>query len=95
MIEKICLDEFENVGWKDIHVGITGRDLKTKICNTVIFVIKYIIFRSRSEGAIPTHKDIIKRIAEYRDEENAIATRRYKLDKHLLKWESIEPYLML
>ena len=93
VIEKIGLEELEHVEWKDIHVGITGRDLKTKLCNTVIFVIKYIIFRSRSEGTLPTHRDIFQRIVEYRNEENAIAMRRHKLEKHLLKWESIESYL--
>ena len=39
VIEKLGLEELETVEWKHIHVGITGRDLKTKICNTVIFVI--------------------------------------------------------
>ena len=94
VIEKLDLEELKDIEWKDIHVGITGRDLKSKICNTIIFVMKYIIFKSRPEGIIPTNKDIFQKITEYRDEEYAIAIRTHKLDKHLLKWESIEPYLM-
>ena len=53
MIYLLYLDSrcfFINVEWKNIHVGISGRDIKTKICNTVIFVIKYIIL-GQGQGA--------------------------------------------
>ena len=46
---------------KDIHVGIMGKDFNIKCCNTIILILKYIIFRSRSKGAIPTPEEFIRR----------------------------------
>ena len=89
VIEKFSLVKLQNAKWKDIHVGVTGKDLEIKICNTVIFLIKFIIFRSRSKGVVPTQEEIFQRIADYRNEEKAIAIKRNKLDKHLLKWERL------
>ena len=75
--------------WKDIHVGIMGKDFNIKCCNTIIFILKYIIFRSRSEGAIPTPEEIYKKIMGYRDDEKEIASKRNKLGLHLLIWENV------
>ena len=89
VIERLEAIVFENAEWIDIHVGIKGKDLNIKCCNTVIFILKYIIFRSRSEGVIPSHEVIFKKITEYRNEEKEIALKRNKLGLHLLKWENV------
>ena len=87
MIDRFELVDLQNAEWKDIHVGITGKDLNIKCCNTVIFILKYIIFRSRSEDQVPTPEETFKKIMGYRDEEKEIALKRNKLGIHLLKWE--------
>jgi len=87
--ERFDLTELQNAEWKDIHVGIVGKDLDTKCCNTIIFILKYIIFRYRSEGTIPPPQDIYKQIMVFRDEEKEMASKRNKLGLHLLKWENI------
>ena len=89
VIDKFELIDLQNAEWKDIHVGIMGKDFNIKCCNTIIFILKYIIFRSRSEGAIPTPEEIYKKIMGYRDEEKEIASKRNKLGLHLLKWENV------
>ena len=89
VIEGFETIDFQNTEWKDIHIGIEGKDLNTKCCNTVIFILKYIIFLSRSEEVFPTHEAIFKKILEYRNEEKEIALKRNKLGLHLLKWENV------
>ena len=89
VIECFETIDFQNTEWKDIHIGIEGKDLNTKCCNTVIFILKYIIFLSRSEEVFPTHEAIFKKILEYRNEEKEIALKRNKLGLHLLKWENV------
>ena len=89
VIDKFELIDLQNAEWKDIHVGIMGKDFNIKCCNTIIFILKYIIFRSRSEGAIPTPEEIYKKIMGYRDDEKEIASKRNKLGLHLLKWENV------
>ena len=43
---QIELIDLQNAEWKDIHVGIMGKDFNIKCCNTIIFILKYIIFRN-------------------------------------------------
>ena len=90
VIERIGLGELRNVQWETIHVGIMGNSYRIKCCNTLIFIIKYIIYRARSEGALPKLDKLLKLILEYRDEEKELAIKRNKLGKHLQKWDSID-----
>ena len=90
VIDRFDLIRLKNAEWKDIHVGIMGKDLSTKCCNTIIFILKYIIFRSRSEDAILTPEEMYRKIRGFRDEEKEIASKRNKLGLHLLKWENID-----
>ena len=53
-IESFDLLELRDAVWQDIHVGMTGNTPRIKCCNTVIFIIKYIIYRARSESTIPS-----------------------------------------
>ena len=89
VIEKLGLASLRKAEWKEIHVGIAGSDPEIKFCNTVIFLMKYIIFKTRSEGRVPTQERCFQILLEYQNEEKAIAIKRNKLDKHLLKWERL------
>ena len=42
--ERFDLTELQNAEWKDIHVAIVGKDLDTKCCNTIIFILKSLFF---------------------------------------------------
>ena len=89
VIDRFEMADLRNIEWRDVHFGVTGRAPKVKFYNTIIFILKYIIFRSRSEGKIPTFEEICKRIISFRDEEKEIAIKRNKLGLHLLKWENV------
>ena len=43
------LEELRNVEWQDIHVGIEGTSQRIKLCNTVIFITKLMIYKARSQ----------------------------------------------
>ena len=90
VIERFGLVELQNVKWENVHVGILGNSFRIKCCNSLIFTIKYIIYRSRSEGAVPKLDRLFKIILEYKDEEKELAIKRNKLGKHLQKWESVK-----
>ena len=54
IIEYFELEELRNAVWQDIHVGIEGTSHRIKMCNTVIFITKYMIYKARSESIIPS-----------------------------------------
>ena len=52
-------------------------------------MLKYIIFKLRTTGTLPSFNKIQKTFLEYINAEKKLATARGKLGEHLLKWEII------
>ena len=75
------------MNWEDIFLGLPGRSVRIKFVNSLIIMIKYIIFKSRGTGTLPSFHTFQKRIEENIEAEKKIATTRGKLGVHLLKWE--------
>ena len=70
-------------------MGLSGNSVRVKFVNSVIIMLKYIIYKSRTTGTLPLFNKIQKTLLEYMDEEKKLATTRGKLGVHLLKWEFI------
>ena len=87
IIEYFELEELRNVVWQDIHVGIEGTSHRIKICNTVIFITKFMIYKARTKSIIPSLAQLKKMLIANREEEKNIAIKRNKSGLHLLKWE--------
>ena len=87
VITNYDLMEIRNMDWKDIFVGLSGTSIRIKFINSLIIMLKHIIYKSRNKGTLPPVNIIHKKMLEYIDEEKKLATRRGKLGAHLLKWE--------
>ena len=83
------LFEIQNMDWVDIHVGLYGNSVRIKFVNSLILFLKYIIFKSRNAGKLPSFNMIRNKLLEYIEAEKKLATRRGKLGTHLLKWEFV------
>ena len=83
------LMEIRNLDWRDVFVGLSGNSVRVKFVNSVIIMLKYIIYKSRTTGTLPSFNKIQKTLLEYKDEEKKLATTRGKLGLHLLKWEHL------
>ena len=86
MIQLFELEEIRTLEWKDIFVGLPGKSNRIKFINTLIVMLKYIIFRLRIECTIPPFRKIQSKILEYREEEKILAIKKGKLGLHLQKW---------
>ena len=86
VIQKIDILELKDTKWEDIHVGIPGYSQRIKCCNSIIFMVKHIIYLSRSGEAVPSVVEVHKKLLEYREEENQIAIKYGKTGLHLLKF---------
>ena len=73
--------------WRDIFLGVSGYSKRKKMCNTLINIMKFVIYKARTEGAVPSIEKIHRIILDYREEEKKIATEMGKLGSHLQKWE--------
>ena len=89
LVEYFQLEELRNLVWKDIHLGLEGVSNKIKLCNTLIFIIKYKIYKARSRSITPTLAELKDTLITYRKEEYDLATKRNKIACHLLKWECL------
>ena len=87
IIDYFQLEELTNVEWQDIHVGIEGASHRIKLCNTVIFITKFMIYKARSQLVTLSLAELKKIFITYREEEKNIAIKRNKTGLHLLKWE--------
>ena len=67
-------------------MGIQGKSHRIKMYNSIIFLLKYIIYASRSKGKLPSTNDILMRIIDFKDREKELAIKRGKVGLHLLKW---------
>ena len=90
MIQLFELTEIITLEWKDIFVGLTGKSIRIKFVNTLIVMLKYIIFKSRKGPTLPSLRKIQKDILNYREEEKKLAIKKGKLGLHMQKWEYIE-----
>ena len=68
-------------------MGIQGNSHRIKMCNSIIFIMKYIIYFSRTEGVLPPINKILMMISDYKDREKDLAIKGCKLELHLQKWE--------
>ena len=89
IINHFDIYELRNMDWKDIFGGILGYSNRSKCVNSLIILMKYTIFRSRTEKKLPTKEKLRKIIAELIDEEKNLATTAGKLHLHLQKWECL------
>ena len=89
IIEHYKLVELRNKTWQDIFVGLPGSSNRIKCLNTLMILIKYTIFKCRSEGKLPSRVKIRKTISDFIEEEKKIAIKAGKLEKHLKKWEHL------
>ena len=87
IISYYNLVEIQNMTWKEIHVGVSGSSTRIKFVNALIIFLKYVIFKSRSEGKLPPFHIIQKKLREYIEAEKRVAIKRGKLGIHLQKWE--------
>ena len=89
LIQRYELDELKDLNWRDIFVGLSGNSNRIKMCNTIIFMVKYILFVFRKDGILPTVDKIQKLLLDYKDQEKKIAVKMGKLGLHLQKWETV------
>ena len=87
VITNYDLMEIRNIEWKDIFVGLSGNSIRIKFINSLIIMLKYIIYKSRLDGTLPPLNMIRKTLLQYMEEENKLASKRGRLSTHLLKWE--------
>ena len=90
-IENYHLEELKDMNWKDIFLGISGNSDRLRSINSLIILLKYTIFKSRSENNLPTREKIVKIIAEHIEDEKTLASKAGKMPLHLRKWESLNP----
>ena len=50
MIIHYDLTENRNMAWEDIFVVLSGSSIRIKFVNSLIIMLKYIIFKSRTTG---------------------------------------------
>ena len=89
VITHYDLMEIRNIAWEEIFVGLLGSSFRIKFVNYLIIMLKYIIFKSRTTGTLPSFNKIQKTFLEYINAEKKLATTRGKLGEHLLKWEYV------
>ena len=77
------------MAWEDIFVGLSGVSIRIKFVNSLIIMLKYIMFKSRTTLYSTIFQQNTETFSEYINTEKELATTRGKLGKHLLKWEHI------
>ena len=87
VITHFYLIEIKNIEWKDMFVGFSGNSIRIKFINSLIIMLKYMIYKSRLKGTLPSPNVLKKTLFKYMDEERKLASKRGKLGAHLLKWE--------
>ena len=60
MIHLFELTEVRTLEWKDIFMGLPGKSVRIKFVNTLIVMLKYIIFKSRKGSTLPSLGKITK-----------------------------------
>lgn len=86
---RLNLREIDINNWKLIFMGIQGNSQRIKMCNSIILIIKYIVYFSRTKEMLPSMNKILKMISDYKDREEELAIKSHKLELHLQKWEEL------
>ena len=86
-VQYYGLEEIKTLESRDVFLGLSGNSARIKFVNSLIIILKYIVFKSRKGGVIPSVRKIQKTILECVEEEKKLAIKRGKLGMHLLKWE--------
>ena len=81
------LVEIRDMEWKDIHVGLPGSSSRIRFVNSLIIFLKYVIFKSRNDGKLPSAQIVQNKLLEYIETEKRLAIKKGKLGIHLQKWE--------
>ena len=89
IIDKLNLGEIDISNWNLIFMGIKGNSHRIKMCNSIIFIIKYIIYSYRSKGVLPSINTILRMIIDYKDREKELASNTGRIGLHLMKWEEL------
>ena len=89
IIDRLELREINISDWKLIFMGIKGDSHRIQLCNSIIFIIKYIIYFSRSKGVLPSINKILMRITDYREREKELAIKTGKIGLHMIKWQEL------
>lgn len=87
--QRLGLEELQDITWQDIHVGLAGNSPRIKCCNSIIWIIKFAIYKSRADKVVPSVDDFKRMLIVYIGEEKEIAIKSGKMGMHLQKWESI------
>ena len=87
MVNHFKLEEIKEIKSRDIFLGLPGNSVRIKFVNSLIIMVKYILYNSRKEGSVPSFVKITKYIQEYIQVEKNLASKRGSLGVHLLKWE--------
>ena len=72
MIIYYDLIEIQNMDWADIFVGLPGSSVRIKFVNSLIILLKYVIFKSRTTGILPSFNTIQKQLLEYMNQEKKL-----------------------
>ena len=59
----------------NIFLGLKGNSVRIKFVNTVIIFMKYVIYKSRQKGSLPTLVKIEKSVLELIEEEKKLAIK--------------------
>ena len=86
---RLNLREIYISNWKLIFMGIQGNSQRIKMCNSIILIMKYMIYFSRTKGVLPSMNKILTMISDYKDREEELAIKIRKLGLHLQKWEEL------
>ena len=89
LIDCLQLKEIRNGNLKIVLLGLPGKSSRVKVCNSVIFLLKYIIYSFRIQGELPSIQRVIQIILGYKEDEKRLAIKRGKLNLHLQKWEQL------
>ena len=87
IVQHFDVEELKEMNWRDIFLGLPGNSVRNKYANSLLIVLKYIVFKSRKDGVIPSVTKIRKtNFGVYRRGKKS-AKKRGTLGVHLLKWE--------
>ena len=65
IVQHFDVEEIKEMNWRDICLGLPGNSVRNKFVNSLLIMLKYIVFKSRKEGVIPSGTKIRKTILEY------------------------------
>ena len=80
---QTALIELRNIDWRDIFLGLPGNSNRIKCINTLIILLKFTIFNSRTGSNLPSLVKIKKSIRNHKEVKTSIKVG--KLGLHFTK----------